>query len=160
MIPFVLFYLRAFAQEYALRLLCVARTKSVMLWRWLRTTGCTAVAGLTVFGGCDKMQSVESECVQMGLFNRMSIRALCMIASTEDTDRRVSMSIKKSIVLFGAIAMGVVSFGLVGCQNVEEAAAPAAVEDAKVEHPATAQPAPEAAPEHPSTDKPKDHPAH
>lgn len=58
---------------------------------------------------------------------------------------------KKRVVLVGAITMAVVSFGLVGCQNTEEAAAPAAAEDVKVEQPAT---------EHPADAKPKDHPAH
>ena len=67
---------------------------------------------------------------------------------------------KKRTVLFGAIAMGVVSFGLVGCQNTEEAATPAAEEAVKVEQPAVAQPAPAATAEHPADAKPKDHPAH
>lgn len=56
--------------------------------------------------------------------------------------------------------MGVVSFGLVGCQNTEEAATPAAEEAVKVEQPAVAQPAPAATAEHPADAKPKDHPAH
>jgi len=59
---------------------------------------------------------------------------------------------KKRIVLLGTIAMGVVAFGLTGCQNTEETAAPA-VKDVKVEHPAPAA-------EHPADAKPKDHPAH
>jgi len=59
---------------------------------------------------------------------------------------------KKRIVLLGTIAMGVAAFGVAGCQNTEETAAPAA-EGAKVEHPAPAA-------EHPADAKPKDHPAH
>ncbi len=59
---------------------------------------------------------------------------------------------KKRIVLLGAIAMGVVSFGLAGCQNTEETTKPA-VEKATAEHPA-------AAAENPAEAKPKDHPAH
>ncbi len=67
---------------------------------------------------------------------------------------------KKRVVLFGATAMAVLSFGLVGCQNTMKAAAPAAAEDVKVENPAVAQPAPEATTEQPADAKPKDHPAH
>jgi len=66
---------------------------------------------------------------------------------------------KKRIVLLGTIAMGVVAFGLAGCQNTEETKAPAA-EGATVEHPAKAAEHPAKAPEHPADAKPKDHPTH
>lgn len=96
------------------------------------------------------MRDSESVSMQMVLFFRTGIRALASLRLTEDN--RGEFGMKKSIVLLGAIAMGVVSFGLAGCQNTEETAVPTE-EEATVEHPATAT-------EHPADAKPKDHPAH